>query len=65
MLEERLQDDDRPSTGNPDGTRIGKLRMPEVCSNFTFGGARRNELFITASSSVYTLRVNFNGARYP
>ncbi|MBE1497782.1 gluconolactonase [Amycolatopsis lexingtonensis] len=50
---------------DPDGTRIGKLRIPEICSNLTFGGARRNELFITASSSVYTLRVNVNGARYP
>ncbi|WP_370942464.1 SMP-30/gluconolactonase/LRE family protein [Amycolatopsis sp. cg5] len=49
----------------PDGTLIGKLRMPEICSNFTFGGARRNELFITASSSLYTLRVTVNGARYP
>jgi gluconolactonase len=47
----------------PDGTLIGKLRVPEICSNLTFGGPRRNELFITASSSVYTLRVNFNGAR--
>ncbi|WP_410651607.1 SMP-30/gluconolactonase/LRE family protein [Amycolatopsis sp. cmx-4-54] len=46
----------------PDGTRIGKLRMPEVCSNLTFGGPRRNDLFITASSSVYTLRVNFSAA---
>jgi gluconolactonase len=46
-----------------DGTRIGKLLVPEVCSNLTFGGQRRNELFITASSSVYGLRVNFNGAR--
>lgn len=45
----------------PDGTRIGRLRIPEVCSNLTFGGARRNDLFITASSSVYTLRVNFTG----
>ncbi|WP_410584681.1 SMP-30/gluconolactonase/LRE family protein [Amycolatopsis sp. lyj-108] len=47
----------------PDGTRIGKLRVPEVCSNLTFGGPRRNDLFITASSSVYTLRVNFSGPR--
>nr|CTQ88509.1 Gluconolactonase (EC 3.1.1.17) [Kibdelosporangium sp. MJ126-NF4] len=45
----------------PDGTLIGKLLVPEICSNLTFGGPRRNELFITASSSVYTLRVNFNG----
>ncbi|OLZ60984.1 SMP-30/gluconolactonase/LRE family protein [Amycolatopsis keratiniphila] len=48
----------------PDGTRIGKLRVPEVCSNLTFGGPRRNDLFITASSSVYTLRVNFSGPRF-
>jgi gluconolactonase len=47
----------------PDGTRIGKLKVPEICSNLTFGGPRRNELFITATSSVYNLRVNFNGAR--
>ncbi|ALG10700.1 gluconolactonase [Kibdelosporangium phytohabitans] len=47
----------------PDGTLIGKLLLPEICSNLAFGGARLNELFITASSSVYTLRVNFSGAR--
>ena len=46
----------------PDGTRIGKLPVPETCSNLTFGGPRHNDLFITASTSVYTLRVNFNGA---
>jgi gluconolactonase len=50
---------------DPDGTLIGKLHVPEVVSNLTFGGAKRNELFITASSSLYTLRVNFAGARYP
>ena len=49
----------------PDGTRIGKLLVPEICSNFTFGGARGNELFITASSSLYTLRTTVNGVRYP
>ncbi|WP_191257492.1 SMP-30/gluconolactonase/LRE family protein [Amycolatopsis oliviviridis] len=48
----------------PDGTHIGKLRVPEVCSNLTFGGPRGNDLFITASSSVYTLRVNFSGPRF-
>ncbi|MEV6907169.1 SMP-30/gluconolactonase/LRE family protein [Amycolatopsis sp. NPDC051071] len=47
----------------PDGTRIGKLRVPEVCSNLTFGGPRRNDLFVTATSSVYTLRVNFSGPK--
>ena len=32
---------------DPDGTLIGKLRIPEVVSNLTFGGAKRNQLFIT------------------
>ncbi|HET6533776.1 MAG TPA: SMP-30/gluconolactonase/LRE family protein [Actinoplanes sp.] len=49
----------------PDGTLIGKLHVPEVASNLTFGGARRNVLFITATSSVYALRVTVNGAAYP
>ncbi|MCO1578853.1 SMP-30/gluconolactonase/LRE family protein [Crossiella sp. SN42] len=49
----------------PDGTLIGKLRVPEVCANFTFGGPKRNNLYICATSSVYSIRVNFNGIRYP
>lgn len=47
-----------------DGTLLGKLHLPEIVSNLTFGGPRLNHLFITATSSVYTLRVNFNGCRY-
>lgn len=50
---------------HPDGTLIGKLRVPEVVSNLTFGGPKRNELYITATSSLYTIQVNINGARYP
>ena len=50
---------------DPDGTRIGKLHVPEAVANFTFGGAKRNQLFITATTSLYSILVNFNGARYP
>jgi gluconolactonase len=50
---------------DPDGTLLGKLRVPEVVANFTFGGPQRNHLFICATSSLYSLRVNFNAARYP
>ncbi len=50
---------------DPDGTLIGKLLLPESVANLTFGGPKRNHLFITAGTSVYTLRVTFNGARYP
>jgi len=48
---------------DPDGTLLGKLHIPEVVANFTFGGRKRNDLFICASSSLYTLRVNVTGAR--
>jgi gluconolactonase len=50
---------------HPDGTLLGKLNLPEVVSNLTFGGPKRNDLFITATSSVYSLRLNITGARYP
>jgi len=46
----------------PDGDLLGKLLVPEIVSNLTFGGPRRNHLFVTATTSVYTLRVNVNGA---
>ena len=49
----------------PDGTLLGKLHVPEIVSNLTFGGPKRNDLFITATSSVYSLRLNLCGVRYP
>jgi len=50
---------------DPDGSLLGKLHLPEIVSNLTFGGPKRNDLFITATSSVYSLRLNCCGARYP
>jgi gluconolactonase len=41
------------------------LPVPEIVANLVFGGAQRNMLFITATTSVYALRVNVTGARYP
>lgn len=46
---------------DPDGTLIGKIRIPEIVSNVTFGGAKRNHLFITATTSVYAVYVTANG----
>lgn len=45
-----------------DGTLLGKLRLPEICSNLTFGGRKRNVLFVTATTSVYSLVLNVTGA---
>ena len=50
---------------DPDGTLIGKLRLPEVVSNLVFGGLKRNRLFVTATTSVYSILTNVNGAPYP
>ena len=50
---------------DPDGTLLGKLHLPEVVANLTFGGPKRNQLYICASSSLFSLRVNVNGVRYP
>lgn len=46
----------------PDGGRIGQIRLPEICSNVCFGGAKRNRLFMTASQSLYALYVEAQGA---
>ncbi|MFR9775840.1 SMP-30/gluconolactonase/LRE family protein [Micromonospora sp. MS34] len=50
---------------DPDGSLLGKLHLPEIVANFTFGGPQRNHLHICASSSLYSLRVNVSGVRYP
>jgi gluconolactonase len=46
----------------PDGQRIGQIRLPEICSNVCFGGAKRNRLFMTASQSLYAVYVETQGA---
>ena len=46
----------------PDGTRIGQIRLPEICSNVCFGGTKRNRLFMTASQSLYACFVETRGA---
>ncbi|NKI61501.1 SMP-30/gluconolactonase/LRE family protein [Labrenzia sp. PO1] len=47
---------------HPDGTRLGKVLVPEVVSNLCFGGMRGNRLLITATTSVYEIAVNARSA---
>jgi gluconolactonase len=49
----------------PDGTRIGIIETPEVCANITFGSPDLRTLLLTATSSVYTLRVKVPGLPHP
>jgi gluconolactonase len=46
----------------PDGTRIGRIALPERCANVCFGGRKRNRLFMAAAQSLYALYVNTQGA---
>jgi gluconolactonase len=47
---------------NPAGKLLGRIRIPEVCGNLTFGGPKRNRLFMAASQSIYALYVASQGA---
>ncbi|MBU6410769.1 MAG: SMP-30/gluconolactonase/LRE family protein [Verrucomicrobia bacterium] len=48
---------------NPEGRRIGHVAVPEKWSaNVCFGGPDRKTLFITASKSLYCIRMNVRGA---
>lgn len=49
----------------PDGHRLGKILVPEAVANLTFGGPRRNRLFITATTSLYAIYVTATGAQQP
>ncbi len=42
---------------NPEGLCLGVVAMPEFVTNFVFGGSDLCTLFITASTTLYSLRV--------
>jgi gluconolactonase len=46
---------------DPDANSLGVIPTPEVAANFTWGGEDLTELLITATSSIYRLRVKIPG----
>ena len=46
---------------NNTGEKVGEIELPEVPSNLCFGGKDRKTLFITARTSVYTVRMRVRG----
>lgn len=46
---------------NPEGQKIGEISLPEAPTNLCFGGKKRNILFMTARTSVYTLKMRVKG----
>lgn len=47
---------------SPAGQTIGKILLPGNCANLTFGGRDNNELFMTASKSLYRIKLTTTGA---
>lgn len=50
---------------SPTGTLLGKILTPKTPANVTFGGPKKNWLFITATDSVHLLHTAANGAQTP
>lgn len=49
----------------PDGTRLGKILVPEICANLTFSGPERDRLLITAGKSLYAIDLNTRAMQHP
>ncbi|WP_343314768.1 SMP-30/gluconolactonase/LRE family protein [Brucella sp. BE17] len=47
------------------GDLLGKIKTPQTVANLTFGGPRRNRLFIAATKSLYAVYLTVTGAQYP
>ena len=48
---------------DPDGTLIGKVLIPELVANVTFGGTKLNRLFICGTTSLYSLYTTVTGSK--
>ncbi|MBM3215870.1 SMP-30/gluconolactonase/LRE family protein [Candidatus Poribacteria bacterium] len=48
---------------NASGKPLGVLRVPEVAANLAWGGADKRWLYITASTSLYRVRLKIAGVR--
>jgi len=50
---------------DPAGQLLGKIMVPEVSANCTFGGPRKDRLFILATTSLYAITLNTQGIQRP
>ena len=50
---------------SPAGALLGKVLVPHVVSNLTFGGHDKNRLFIGGSHTLYAIYLNRRGAQWP
>jgi gluconolactonase len=50
---------------SPAGRLIGKILLPESCANLTFGGPDNRDLYMTASKSLYRIKLSPAAAQKP
>ncbi len=50
---------------DPQGTLLGKIKVPHLVSNLRFGGRNRSQLFICASHALYAITTNVRGVTVP
>lgn len=50
---------------SPSGELLGRIFVPHVVANLTFGGPAKNRLFIGASTTLYSIFLNRRGAPTP
>jgi gluconolactonase len=62
QLRGRSEDLDGVMVFNPQGKAIGFIRLPERCANLTFGGPKRNRLYMASCHSLYALYVESHAA---
>lgn len=62
QLRGRPEDLDGVMVFNPQGKAIGFIRLPERCANLTFGGPKRNRLYMASCHSLYALYVETHAA---
>ena len=55
----------RPRLQFGSGVLRGKILTPKTVANVTFGGPKRNWLFIAATDSVHLIHTKANGAQRP
>lgn len=48
---------------DPDGTLLGKIKVPEIVANVCFGGPRLNRLYICGQTSLYSIFLAVNGVK--
>lgn len=46
---------------HPDGVMLAHIAVPEKVGNLTFGGVNRDNLFVCASQSLYSIQLNTRG----